>query len=120
METERTRFSLLFFAFLVMLAVAMAFYMLAVIPVGDLTILPHALGHSAELWCAERIQAYMSGKCKPQVCQCQTRSYYLCPDPRHGARWLGLVVTGDGKVITGFTARREYWQKKIKNCLCMR
>jgi hypothetical protein len=79
----------------------------------------HALeSHSEQTWNAVSIWNYfLDDRCYPQIVPCMDREIWVCPDPYNSKRLLGLVVSSEGRIITGFTAPRSYWEKVFQKCL---
>lgn len=80
---------------------------------SDIPLTHHAQNaHCDERWNAITIQeAFDSGKCRPNINQCETRSFHYC-EIENGTE-IGLVV-GKTKefitvIVTGFAAPSGYW-----------
>lgn len=107
------------------LVLLLAAALLLTIPgIADLPALPrsdHArLRGNEEVWNPDRIADTMArggcGQVTAYACPDDT-IIFTCSNPNNALQQLGLVI---GKtiqqVITGYTARAGYWQKKVDGC----
>ncbi|TSA54215.1 MAG: hypothetical protein D4R38_02645 [Dehalococcoidia bacterium] len=112
---------------IVIVVFAVVGVMQAILPrVEDLSDLPltnHARnGHLGQTWTAEMIIGVMTrNECRPMIIYvCTNEIRYFCPDPNNPDNYLGLIVGKTSNlVITGWTARVEYWLSAVARDNCI-